>query len=141
MKKSNEILPTFMLFGDETPFEGIDATFCVRAERATHVRLVKGAGTEIRNFFEKGFTCKYNQSAKNQDTVSILCVLFWKGNTLCPKVLKSKIPYPARKGVRLVVKCSGDSVKIISPDRVQDFSSELSSASDTQSDTCALNRS
>ena len=134
------ILPTFILFGDETPLEGIDATFCVRAERATHVRLVKGTGTQVRNCFEKGFTCKYNQSTKNQDTVSSV-VLFWKGNILSPKALKSNIPYPARKGVRLVVKCSDDSVKIISPDRVQDFSSELSSASDTESDTCALDRS
>ena len=115
------------------------------AERATYVRKGKGDGvTQVRNFFQGGFTCLTNEGGrhKNQDRVSIICVLFWKAHKNVPTWLKKVIPYPARKGVKLVVKCEDGSVKIISPDRVVDWSSEQSkSASSIEDDTCALNRS
>ena len=108
---------TFILFGDETQLGRVDERFCVCAERATYVRKGKGQeAPQVRNFFEGGFTCLTNEGGryKKQDRVSIICVLFWKAFKGFPGWLKKVIPYPLRKGVKLVVKCENGSVKIIS---------------------------
>ena len=138
-KQSKDILKTFLLFGDQTPLDGIEERFCVQTERATHIRTHKGERF-VRNFFESGFTCKTTEKGSCSQ-VSVLCVLLWKGNTKAPKILRNEVPFSNRRGIRLVVKCLDGSVKIISPDRVVDCSSEKSSASATNDDTDALDRS